>query len=111
MPHLYELSEAYKALTELLESSEANEESINSLLKEVTTALNDKAESIGKLILSLDADTDVIAGEIIRLAQRKTSKLNRIEWLKSYLLQELSAANIDKVKTPIISILVKPNPP
>lgn len=111
MVHLYELSTQYSLLTDLLESGEATQESVESLLKEITTQINDKAESIGKLILSLESDTNVIIGEINRLTQRKTTKLNRIEWLKTYLLQELTCANLDKVKTPVVSVSIRTNPP
>lgn len=111
MPHLYELSEQYSTLQFLLDNSEATQEQIEYALKEIETQLNDKAESIGKIILSLDAEANLINGEIQRLAQRKSSKINRIEWLKSYLLQQLSNANIDKVKTPILNIAIKTNPP
>lgn len=110
MTHLYELSEQYKILTDILESGECNQDNVEQILKQVTDELNNKAGNIGKLILSLSSDNESLGGEIQRLSMRKTATSNKIDWLKSYLLQELTCANIEKIKTALISINVRTNP-
>ena len=110
---LYELTNEYKALTSLLESDDNIEEEkqVRNLLNEITTQLNVKAENIAKLILSLNADMETIDSEVKRLVQRKTSLNNKIEYLKSYLLEELVKAQVDKIKGSVVNISIRNNPP
>lgn len=111
MAHLYELSEQYRSVIANLESEEITEDLLKAKLAEVTTQLNDKAESIGKLVMELEADNTAIETEINRLANRKRITQNKIDWLKSYVLSEMLASGIEKIPGQILTISIQKNPP
>jgi len=84
---------------------------LQSALAEVKEKIDDKVENIGKFVLSLSADTDAIKVEEERLASRRKAIDNRISWLKNYLLQEMTVANVDKVKRDVLTVSIRVNPP
>ena len=108
MAHLYELTDAYK---QLLETEELTEEELIVCLNNITDLFQEKAGNIGKLVLSLQADTVIIESEIKRLSERKQAVENRSKSLKSYLTQEMEATNMDKIKNELLTISLQKNPP
>ncbi len=108
---LYELTEQYNTLRSLLDEEGADEEGINGQLTLITESMNDKAENIGKLILSLEGEAVTMDGEIKRLTARKQAALNKADWLKNYLLNEMLNARQDKIRGQIVTVAVRTNPP
>ena len=106
--HLYELTDQIKFLQE---DTELEEEEFAKKLGEIQGRFEDKAENIGKLYLSLQADVNALKSEEERLESRRQTIERKSEWLKRYLLQELIVANIDKVKRDVLTISVRVNPP
>ena len=113
MTHLYKLTERYNAILELLdtESDIIPEDEIKKSLAAIKDEFQGKVGSIGKLILELKADAVTIDNERRRLEQRKAATLGKMETLKNYLLVEMQAANILKVKEDVVTISVRNNPP
>lgn len=111
MTHLYQLSQDYRVLSEAIEADELQEDALKQQLAEIKTQFQDKAVNIGKLVLSLESDASVIETEMARLAKRKATVDNRKEWLKSYLLNEMCVAGVDKVKGDILNVFLRTNPP
>ena len=107
---LYELADNYNALKSLLEEDGATEESLQGQLQLIGEAFNDKAESIGKLILQLDSDAVAIGEEIKRLTARKQAAERKSDWLRNYLLTEMLNAQTDKVKGQLLTVAVKTTP-
>jgi len=108
---VYELADTYNALTSLLEEEGATEEALQGQLRVIQEAFNAKAENIGKLILSLDGEATAITDELTRLNARKQATERKAEWLKSYLLQEMVNARIEKIKGTLVSLAIRNNPP
>lgn len=108
MTHLYELSDAYRALQE---TEELTEEELITCLNNVQELFNEKAINIGKLVLSLQADAEGIDTELKRLSERKQAIENRVKGLKFYLAQEMEVTSIDKVKNEILTISLRNSPP
>ena len=107
---LYELADQYNALKSLLEEDGATEEALQSQLQTIGEAFNDKAESIGKLILQLDSDAVAIGEEIKRLTARKQAAERKADWLRNYLLTEMQNAKTDKIKGQLLTVSVRTNP-
>jgi phage host-nuclease inhibitor protein Gam len=110
--HLYQLSEKYQTLLAWLNSDEPIDEiSLKLQLQNVTEQLKDKAENIGKMVLEYESDVTAIDNELARLSARKKSLTTKTDWLKSYLLQEMQTANIDKLPCDLLTISLRKSPP
>ena len=114
--HLYELADRYRFLEsevrelELTPGDDGNQ-IIFAALNAIKDKLDNKVENIGKFILSLKASVAGIEAEEHRLSDRKTAINQRIDWLKNYLLNEMTVAKIDKVKRDIFTVSLRTNPP
>ena len=82
---LYELTENYLNLQELLENPEVPQDLITSALEQVGEELEVKAENIAKLIKTLEVDIAGFKEEEKRLSDRRKSLENRVKNLKEYL--------------------------
>ena len=84
MASIYELSEDFKAVSELADTAETEEElqAINDTLDAIAGELDVKLENSAKFIKNLDADIDGLDKEIKRLTLIKKRKAALIERLK-----------------------------
>lgn len=84
MASIYELSEEFKAVSELADTAETEEElqAINDTLDAISAELDVKLENSAKFIKNLDADIDGLDKEIKRLTLIKKRKAALIERLK-----------------------------
>ena len=84
MASIYELSEDFKAVSELANTAETEEELqiINNTLDAISAELDVKLENSAKFIKNLDADIDGLDKEIKRLTLIKKRKATLIERLK-----------------------------
>ena len=108
MTHLYELSDQIKFLQE---DTELGEEEFQKALGEIQGQFQDKVENIGKLFLSFQADVTAIKSEEERLQSRRQSIEHKADWLKGYLLQEMTAVGIEKVRRDVLTVSLRTNPP
>jgi hypothetical protein len=111
---LYELSSAYHNLIEYLSIPQDDIIIANGLqeqLASITDQFNVKAENIGKLILTKQAEAKAIDEEITRLNNRKRVIENRAEWLKNYLQVEMQVAKTDKIEGQILTLSLQKSPP
>lgn len=108
--HLYELTNEYNSLIALLEDSEIDEQTLKNKLLETKGEMEFKFESLGKIILELDAKFEIISKEIDRLTNRSKTFKNRKEWLKSYVLQEMQIIGKDKIEGDILTLSLAKNP-
>ena len=111
MTHLYELADQYRFLTLTAEDEEVDADKLQTSLAEVKDQLGNKVENIGKFCLSLKATLEAIKAEETRLASRRQVIENRIDWLRNYLLQEMTVAGIDKVQRDVLTVSIRVNPP
>ena len=96
---LYEISKLYKEFIEMVENDEIPHETLEDTLESITAEIEDKVDSIACMIKNLTAETEAIKVEEQNLAKRRKSKENRIEWLKSYLTNNLVANGLDNLET------------
>lgn len=108
---LYELTELYKNIWDLVEDEEADLDTLELALGQVEDNIEIKAESMAKLIKSIDGDVEFIKAEETRLAGKRKVLENKQKNLKSYLENQLTTMAIDKVKTPLFTVAMQNNPP
>lgn len=93
---LYELTEIYENIENL-----DDDVNVASALATVDGALEDKLESIAKMIKNLDAKAKAYEDEEKRLKARKIAIKNRIDDIKRYVKENLEAIGKDKVEAGI----------
>ncbi|WP_040191801.1 siphovirus Gp157 family protein [Clostridium culturomicium] len=108
---LYELTQNYINLQELLEDPEIPVELINTALGEVEEEIEVKAENIAKLIKSIDLGAAAIKEEETRLASKRKSLESRSKYLKEYLEGAMRAVDKPKIKGRLFSFSIQKNPP
>lgn len=108
---LYELTELYQNIWELVGDDDVDVESLETALKHIEDNIEVKAESIAKLIKGIDGDIAALKEEENRLTKRRKTLENKQVNIKSYLESQLRTMGIDKVKTPLFTISLQKNPP
>ena len=103
---LYEIAEIYTNLEEIEEDVD-----VSSALANVDEALEDKLESIAKVIKNLDAMADAYEDEERRLKAKKQAAKNRIDGLKKYVKNNLEVIGKDKVEAGIFKWSLQNSPP
>lgn len=103
---LYEITEAYANLEAIEDDVD-----ISSALANVEGALEDKLESIAKVIKNLDAMADAYEDEERRLRTKKQAAKNRVDGLKKYVKDNLEAMGKDKVEAGIFKWSLQYSPP
>ena len=111
MAKLYELTENYSNLLELLDNSDVPQDVIQKSLDSVAEDIEVKAENIAKLIKSIESDVNGLKAEEKRLADRRKTLENRVESLKGYLFTNMRATKHEKIKGSIFTLAIAKNPP
>jgi hypothetical protein len=107
---LFELTEQYQKLLSMVDD-ECDIQAIQDTLEGIEGMIADKAESIAKLMKSIEADERAIKAEEDRLKARREALANRRLSIKEYLQNQLIASNIDKVKGTMFTVSIQNNPP
>lgn len=108
---LYELTDQYRVLQQAIDNEEVEEEAFQESLSQLKAEFGDKVGNIGKLVLSLNATMEAVKSEEERLRSKRQVLEHKADWLRAYLLNEMTAAGIDKVKQDVVAISVRVNPP
>lgn len=109
MSSLYELTDEYKAVEEMLYDPEVDEQTVIDTLEAISGEIEDKADNYAKLIRELKADADKLAEEEQRMRARRQSLESRAERLKTTLQANLEFIGKTKFKTALFSFSVSPN--
>ena len=107
---LFELTEQYQKLLSMVDD-ECDMQAIQDTLEGIEGMIADKAESIAKLMKSIEADEQAIKAEEDRLKARREALTNRRLSIKEYLQNQLIEAKIDKLKGTMFTVSIQNNPP
>lgn len=110
MAKLYELANQYEQVLSMV-NDEVDMDALKDTLEGLEGEITDKAESIAKLMKSIEADETAIKAEEERLYNRRKALENRRTSIKEYLEQQLTYAKIDKIKGAVFTISMQDNPP
>jgi len=111
MPSLYELTGDYRQVWDMVNDESVDLAVIEDTLQSIKGAIEDKAVNIVNFIRSLEGDVSIIKAEEKRLAERRKALENRVINIKEYIQGQMEFANLDKIKTPTITIAIQKNPP
>ena len=108
---LYQLTENYQNLWDLVEDETIDLSIVETALKTVEGAIQEKAQNLAVFIKSLGADIEIIKAEEKRLADRRKALENKQAGIKNYLQSQLEMAKLGKIKTAVITVSIQNNPP
>lgn len=109
MSTIYELTDAWKTVEEMLYDGETDEQTILDTLESIEGEIEDKADNYARLIKNMAADVTALKAEEERLHGRRTSLENRIQRLKNTLQANLEFIGKTKFKTQMFSFSVSKN--
>lgn len=108
---LYEMTDNYKAVLEMAQNPDIDEQAIKDTLEAIQGDIKEKADGYAKVIKELDWETDKLTAEIKRLTDRKNTIQNNIAYMKQSLKEAMTATGNLKFRTDLFSFNIQKNPP
>ena len=108
---LYELTEAWAAIQDMIEAVDTDDQQILAALENIEGAIEEKADGYAKLIYSMKAEAEAIKVEEKRLASKRQSLENRAKWLQKNLETAMINTGKKKFKTHLFGFNVQKNAP
>ena len=109
MSNLYQLTEDYLALMDMFDDAETDEQVLLDTLEGIFGEIEIKVENCVKIIKNLQADAAGANEEAQRLSARVKAYEKRADLLKRYVLANMKAANIQKIKTSLFTVSIAKN--
>ncbi len=106
---LYEISEEYQRLYEMLEDIDADDEAVTDTIDSLNGEFEDKADNYGIVIQQMGIDADAIDKEIARLTEKKKHINNSIDRMKACLKNAMELTGNTKFKTEHFSFNIAKN--
>lgn len=106
--NLYELTEKYKQIQELIENGSDN---LDDTLESLDDAIDDKLIGYASIIRNLEADVNAIKEEKKRLSDKQRTLENSIERLKDNVKTNLKATGKSKLKAGLFTLSLAKTPP
>lgn len=108
---LYEISEAWRILTETIENEEMDPEAFKEAFDDLKEELNVKAENIIKIMKNINGDVEAFKAEEKRLYERRKAMENNIQRLKEYLFNSLKAMELRELDAGLFKLRIQNNAP
>ncbi len=109
MSSLYELTDQYNDILNMLYDGETDQQIIFDTLESIDGEIEDKADNYAKIIKTMMADVETIKSEESRLYARRIAIENRAKALKDNLQANLEFIGKTKFKTALFSFSVSKN--
>lgn len=107
---LYELSQNYQNLQDLIENEDVPAEMLKESLDAVGDEIEQKAEGIAQIINVITGYIDMIKKEKARLDKTQKTYENKVKYLKQYLQSAMQQTGKTKFKTNLFSFGIQKNP-
>lgn len=96
---LYKITNEIKAIEEMLDNEEIDEETYKNGLELINYEIQNKGANIINFINSKVYDVETIEKEIKRLGELKSSRQKKIDKLKDYVVKCMEKVKINKIET------------
>lgn len=106
---LYELTEMYNNIYDLIGDDEVTNEQMVKALESIEDNINPKVDNMAKLMKEIDSSTSGLKEEEKRLAGRRKALENKQASIKNYLEFQLEQLKLDKVKTELFTVALQNN--
>lgn len=110
MATIYELTDEYVDLLNMLEDPELDPEVLADTMEGLSGEIEAKADGYAKVIAELNAEIAGLKAEIERMTNRKTTMENNVKYLKSTLQFAMETTGKTKFKTELFSFGIQKNP-
>lgn len=108
--NLYKLSSNFRNLQELVENEEVELDVVAEGLKQIEADIESKVENIAKLMKNLESNITAFKEEEKRLATRRKTMENKVDWLKDWLMVSLNTTKKDKIQAGTFTVRKQKNP-
>ena len=109
--NLFEISQDYRKLAELLEDNEGlHNEDTEKALEFLQDNIEIKVQNCVNLVKNWNNDIDSISKEIKRLQGLKKTKTNAVANMKNYILVSMTTAKWDKIDLGLDKVTIANNP-
>jgi Gp157 protein len=109
---LYDLDPAYASLTDLPLQPEGDED--QTAMDERLTAVQDdvgsKLLALAKVVLTLEAEADVLETHARDLVGRASVRRRRVHWLKRWMQLQMEADGVTKLKDAFVTLWLQQSP-
>lgn len=109
MASLYELTEQYALLQDMMYDSEVDEQTLHDTMDMIMMDIEDKADGYAKIIKNMNADIEALKAEEERLYARRKALENRSKNLKDILEANMREVGMTKFKTALFSFNIQKN--
>lgn len=110
MSNIYEITDRFLQVVELMESGEYDEEMLETTLECIDCELEEKADGYARIIRNMEATIAGLKAEEERLSQRRKAMENNVKAMKENLLFAMQTTGKVKFKTELFSFNVQKNP-
>ena len=111
MSTLFELTDEYMQLLDMLDDPEVDEQTLKDTMEAIGGEIEDKADGYAKVIADITATVDGLKTQIDRLTERKRAIENNIKRMKQVLQNAMKATGKTTFKTELFSFNIQKNPP
>jgi Siphovirus Gp157 len=108
--NLYTLSVSFAQLQDMVDNEEVELDVVQDTLEAINVSVEEKFENISKLIKNLSGKVEMFKGEEKRIATKRKSMENKIDWLKNYMLTSLDITGKTKVEVGTFTVRKQKNP-
>lgn len=109
MATLYELTDIYDTVMNMLYDEDVDQQTILDTLEGIEMEFEDKADNYAKIIKNISSDVEAIKAELDRLQARKIALENKSKWLKDTLEANMKLIGKTKFKTTLFSFNIQKN--
>ena len=110
MPTLYEMTQDWENVLEMLYDPDVPEEAVFDTIELIECEIDAKADAYAKIIKDLIASAENAKAESVRLTARARAYTNKADSLKKRLHEAMIAVGKSKIKTDIFSFNIQKNP-
>lgn len=111
MANIYELTQDFLTIQEMMEDPELDPQTLADTMEAVEGELEIKAESYAKIMKNLEGDVEALENEIRRLTSRKKAIEENIKRMKAALQGMMEVTGKIKFKTDLFSFGIQKNAP
>ena len=105
------LYEVTKDIEEFLDEADPNDEFFMDTKETLNVVWEAKAGGVSAYVGNLEAQVTAIKNAEKNMANRRKSILKKVEWLKTYLMDNMERLGIEKIETDEFVVKIKKNPP
>lgn len=107
---LYELTEQYRRDLEYIQNSDIDEDQAAQVLETMQGTIQDKAKNVAMVIRNMETTAEAIKAAEDEMASRRKTIERKLDWMKTYLLQNMERSGISKIESPYFVIALRDNP-